>query len=93
MHTRVSITPVGPDEIQRYRLMFCFGWIFCLGILPWILMWDFGYWATFQLLGYAVPRLVVLVFLSAVSVLLGWFLGYRYLWGPLFMSKLYIHKP
>jgi len=84
--------PMTDKETKDMLLFFFLGWVFIVGVLPWI-MWSEGTFASaLSFYGYAIPVVVVLSLLSLVSVPFGWYLGYKWGWAPLFTAKIMFHK-
>ena len=83
-----SLSPVAENSIPNYRRVFFIGWVFCLGVLPWIMRLNPGGKPEHPLTAIS---LAVLVSLSAISIPAGWWLGYRHLFAPLFSGKILLH--
>ena len=82
MH-RVTITPVTEKEISWFQWGFLIGWVLVINFTAWDL------WAT-----NTVTRVSVIwpTLATIISIPFGWFLGYRHLIGPIFVSRIIRHK-
>lgn len=87
---RITASPISEKSIKGYRIGFFLGWVFTVGVLPWIVWWNPGAQPEQQFVLFTVQDLLIA---SVVSVILGYFLGYRWLIAPLFAGKVLINRP